>query len=73
VAEGDSVKELREALERAVVLMRATKDFIHCNPVLAEYTVIYDEAECDGDCLADDCMVAIDQAECALKRTVIAK
>ncbi len=59
--------ELYEALERAVILLRATHDFIGTNPI-QEYTVFYDEAECDGSCLATDCGIAEESARAALAK-----
>jgi len=47
------LKLAEEALERASTLLVATRDFIEANPV-SEYTVVFDEAECDGGCLRDD-------------------
>ena len=49
----DVLKLAEEALERASTLLVATRDFIEANPV-SEYTVVFDEAECDGGCLRDD-------------------
>jgi hypothetical protein len=47
-------------LRRAAELLAATRAFLYKNPVM-EYTVFYDETECDGACLADDCGFAIDE------------
>lgn len=52
----DVLKLAEEALERASTLLVATRDFIEANPV-SEYTVVFDEAECDGGCLRDDAQV----------------
>jgi hypothetical protein len=60
--------DLLEALRRAATLLKATRDFINSNPV-QEYMVHYDEADCDGACLADDCRLALDEAEAAIGRT----
>lgn len=49
----DALKLAEEALERASTLLVATRDFIEANPV-SEYTVVFDEAECDGGCLRED-------------------
>jgi hypothetical protein len=49
----DVLKLAEEALERASTLLVATRDFIEANPV-SEYTVFFDEAECDGGCLRHD-------------------
>ncbi len=46
--------ELMEACKRALELLDATARFIEANPI-AEYTVLYDEAQCDGYCLIEDC------------------
>jgi hypothetical protein len=63
------MKELAEALRRAMVLMKATQEYMDQNPIAAEYTVLYDEATCDGSCLAEDCRIALMEAENALRRT----
>ena len=52
----------KETIERAAYLLRVVGQFIDTNPV-SDYTVIYDEAECDGACLRDDCSVAADELE----------
>lgn len=50
--------EALDALKRAEVLLSALVDFIEKNPV-KDYSVHYDEADCDGACLADDAEIAI--------------
>ncbi len=50
--------ELMEACKRALELLDATTRFMEANPIAAEYSVNYDEAQCDGQCLADDCLSA---------------
>ncbi len=65
--EGDGLIDLLAALRRAVVLMDATRRFIEDNPI-AEYTVHFDEAECDGYCLADDCRSALESAHAAIAK-----
>lgn len=49
------------ALERAITLYEATSRFIRTNPV-SDYSVFFDEAMCDGACLADDCESARDES-----------
>jgi hypothetical protein len=46
-------------VERAEYLLRTVAQFIDENPV-SDYTIFYDEAECDGYCLAYDCIAAAD-------------
>jgi hypothetical protein len=60
-----ATQQLIDALHRAVVLMEAAINFVQDND-LGEYTVYYDDAECDGSCLADDCDSAIDDAKRAI-------
>lgn len=57
--------QVRQALERSIVLLEATAKFIESNPV-REYTVFYNEAECDGYCLRDDCENALEDAKDAI-------
>lgn len=54
-----------EALDRAVILLGAAARFIHQHPI-KEYTVFYDEAVCDGLCLANDCRDALNEGIDAL-------
>lgn len=56
---------LVEALKRAVTLMDATERFVEKNPI-GDYTVFFDEADCDGSCLAVDCAAAVLEAKLAL-------
>jgi hypothetical protein len=60
-----ATQQLIEALQRAVVLMEATYDFISSNK-LEGYPLYYNDAECDGSILADDCEYAIDDAKRAI-------
>jgi len=60
------IAKLREALERSVILLDATERFLSTNPVM-EYMVHYDEADCDGHCLAEDCENAAMSARAALQ------
>ena len=60
------VDPLVDALERAVTLLDATARFIRQNPI-QEYTVFYDEAQCDGGCLADDCRISLEESRTALR------
>jgi hypothetical protein len=47
------------AAERAEYMLRTVAAFIDDNPV-GDYEIFYDEALCDGHCLADDCISAAD-------------
>jgi hypothetical protein len=49
----DVFKQVEAALVRCSTLLIATRDFIEKNPV-SEYPVFFDDAECDGGCLAED-------------------
>jgi hypothetical protein len=60
-----ATQQLIEALQRAVVLMEATYDFIESNPV-QDHTVYYDDDERDGSYLAYDCDTAIAKARRAI-------
>jgi hypothetical protein len=57
-----SSETLREALERAQYLLRTVAQFIHDNPI-GDYSVRYDDANCDASCLKDDCSIAADELE----------
>lgn len=57
----------RESLKRCETLLDAVIRFVEVNPV-AEYTVFYDDAECDGYCLQDDCEAALHAVRAALKQ-----
>ncbi len=52
----------QSAAWRAAYLLRIVNKFIHDNPV-SDYTIYFDEAVCDGACLADDCLVAAEELE----------
>ena len=47
----------RDAIKRAIYLLSVVQGFLDENPV-KEYTYFYDDAECDGYCLIDDCKIA---------------
>ena len=49
------------ALDRAQYLLGAVMRFIVRNR-LGDFSVYYDEADCDGHCLYDDCEIARDEA-----------
>jgi hypothetical protein len=55
------------ALERCETLLDATIRYLNNNPI-QEYKVHYDEADCDGYCLADDCLSALLEVREALRR-----
>ena len=61
----ESHEALVEALTRAEHLLNATARFIEFNPV-GEYSVFYDETDCDGSCLQIDCVTAVEEARAAL-------
>jgi hypothetical protein len=61
------MSHMREALQRARDLLDAAYRFIEANN-LEHKTVFYDEAECDGYCLMDDCKIAIEDADIALDK-----
>jgi hypothetical protein len=68
LAEKDElIVTLRAALERCVILLRAAQSFVYDN-CLEENTVIYDDAECDGYCLIEDCEAAITKSQAALAK-----
>jgi hypothetical protein len=48
---------------RAAYLLRVVAKFIEENPLAPEMTVYYDEAECDGYCLKEDCLSAVEALE----------
>ena len=58
-------KHIIEALDRAQYLLDAAMRFILVNR-LGEYSVHYDDADCDGLCLYDDCETARDAARICL-------
>ena len=57
---------LLEVLQRCETLLDATMRFMEKNPVAAEYCVYYDEAVCDGECLANDCSTHLDEVRRAI-------
>lgn len=57
--------ELLAALKRAEYLLSVTARYIEENPV-GEYLIHYDEAECDGGALKDDCKSTAEQARAAI-------
>lgn len=57
----------REALGRAAVLLDAVVRFMAANGLAQEMTVVYDQAECDGACLAEDCKITRDDIVAALE------
>lgn len=63
----EALSRLVDAAGRALELLNATRLFIDANPI-GEYIVHYDEAECDGLCLADDCATAADSLSVILTK-----
>ena len=61
-------QEFQDAIDRCEVLLDATARFMAANPIAAEYTVLYDGAQCDGGCLEYDCRVALDELEAAMAK-----
>jgi hypothetical protein len=49
-----TIMKNKELIERAAYLLGVVEQFIKENR-LEDYMTVYDEAECDGACLADDC------------------
>ncbi len=49
------------ASARAEYLLRVVAQFINENPLSQEFAITYDDAECDGGCLAGDCLVAAEE------------
>jgi len=58
---------LVEALERCETLLAATAQFIGINPLAEEFDVHYDEADCDGACLREDCRTHLIEVRRVLK------
>jgi len=46
--------EFKQIVDRAIILLKASSDFIEEND-LEELTVTYDQTECDGACLRGEC------------------
>lgn len=61
-AHRDAIKRADDIIQRAATLLQATTAFIDKNPV-KEYTVFYDEAHCDGNCLREDCRLLLKEME----------
>lgn len=60
--------EMLNALERCATLLDAVVRFMEENPLAEEFYVHYDEADCDGACLRDDCRIALDEVNSALSK-----
>lgn len=63
-----ALPELIESLERCEILLDAVARYMEQNPIATEYTVHYDEADCDGLCLRDDCKAWAQMVRGALAR-----
>jgi hypothetical protein len=61
-----SATHMYAALERCETLLDAVVKFIRHNPLAIEFEVHYDEADCDGSCLRDDCGYALEDVRAAL-------
>lgn len=59
-SKGKLTKSQKEAIERAIKMLGIAADYLDENCDTSE-TVEYDNAECDGSCVADDCNIARDQ------------
>lgn len=51
-------RDMNNPIVRAEYLLHAVVRFLHANPLAKEGTVVYDDAVCDGVCLANDCKAA---------------
>lgn len=51
------MSDMNDPRHRAIYLLGVIGQFIDENN-LEEYTTIFDDAECDGGCLAEDCAAA---------------
>lgn len=47
-----------EDIERAIEMLQVAARFLRENAYEVTETIYYDEADCDGQCLADDCETA---------------
>lgn len=59
-----NVEKIREAVERSVEMLKVAAH--HCQEYGASGVTDYDGAECDGLCIASDCIAAADDLESAL-------
>ncbi len=57
------MREYGDVLKRCETLLDAVMRFIDENPVTD-----YDEADCDGSCLRDDCEIALHDVKVALSK-----
>lgn len=51
---------LMDGESRQNYLLRVAMHFLREHPVAAEHTIVFDEAECDGNCLADDIQIVLE-------------
>ena len=65
MAQTEVMQAAIEALGRSTYLLDAAARFAGSGQV-SEFTVVYDDVECDGDCLSSDCLSAIEQSTFAL-------
>lgn len=55
-------------LKRSRVELDATARFMDKNDFCQEYTIDYDDTECDGSCLKDDCRNSVESIDDFLAR-----
>lgn len=60
------IRAQHEALKRAETLLQAAFDLIDKSYTAQSVIVFYDETDCDGLCLMQDCETAIEDARAAL-------
>lgn len=60
-------QEMLAALKRAETLLVAVRAFIEVNE-LDEFLVHYDDADCDGGCLCNDCKASVTEIRDAISR-----
>ena len=65
--EDGAVRDMMEASPRAVLMMRIASELIR-DGLAVEQTVFYDDAECDGYCVADDLDYAAEALDAAIAR-----
>lgn len=58
---GKLVQQSNDAIGRAEYLLRVVGQFMRQNPSAESCETFYDEAMCDGACLAEDCEIAANE------------
>lgn len=64
----EPLRKLIAAIPRALEMLRVAGE--HSAKYGADETTIYDEADCDGTCVKDDCEFAADDLRAALAKAV---